>query len=137
MTWRAWMGRRQSSIGLWLELIFMSAFHTAFSVPFVPLERCLHRYPTITYSDATIERFENVKNGTSFTAYGTRGERFTARKVVLATGVMDELPKKKGIEEVWGASSPIFVLRCKKPETAHRYRCLLVPLVRSLIQVQL
>jgi len=46
--------------------------------------------------------------GEGFEIIGTEGQAWKARKVVLATGLVDELPRIEGFQERWGVS----VLHC-------------------------
>jgi thioredoxin reductase/predicted methyltransferase len=62
----------------------------------------LLRYPTVTWRDGMVVRAE--KNEDSFTVHLEHGELVIARRLVLATGVTDELPAIPGLAERWGQS---------------------------------
>ncbi len=62
----------------------------------------LLRYPSITWRDGTATRAE--KTGESFTVHLESGEIVNARYLVLATGVIDQLPAIPGLAERWGHS---------------------------------
>ncbi|MDF2380240.1 NAD(P)/FAD-dependent oxidoreductase [Nostoc ellipsosporum NOK] len=62
-------------------------------------------YPTILFTTATVTRVEGT-NG-DFTVH-TDGGRFTAGKILFATGVYDELSHPEGLAACWGKS----VLHC-------------------------
>ncbi len=62
----------------------------------------LLRYPTVTWHDGTAIRAE--KDEDSFTVHMEQEEAIVARRLVLATGVTDELPAIPGLSERWGQS---------------------------------
>lgn len=62
----------------------------------------LLKYPQVTWRDDTAILAE--KSGEYFTIHTKQGEILTARRLVLATGVSDELPKIPGLAERWGRS---------------------------------
>src|SRR5687768_7231441 len=62
----------------------------------------LLRYPTVTWRDGTVVRAE--KNEDSFTVHLEQDEIVIAWRLVLATGVTDELPAIPGLAERWGQS---------------------------------
>lgn len=62
----------------------------------------LLRYPSVTWRDGTAIYAE--KREDAFTVHLEQGESVTARRLVLATGVIDELPAIPGLAERWGES---------------------------------
>ncbi len=62
----------------------------------------LLRYPTVMWRDGTVVRAE--KNEDSFTIHMEQEEILVAGRLVLATGVTDELPAIPGLAERWGQS---------------------------------
>lgn len=63
------------------------------------------RYDTVTMKNTTIVSIKPVEgdnNLTSFTATDKDGKQYTARKVVLGTGMRDDLPATPGLKEAWG-----------------------------------
>lgn len=58
-------------------------------------------YPTAKWIEARAESAVRTERGFAVTA---NGERFEAERLVLALGVVDELPAIPGIEERWGRS---------------------------------
>ncbi|HET6567804.1 MAG TPA: NAD(P)/FAD-dependent oxidoreductase [Rhodothermales bacterium] len=62
----------------------------------------LLKYPTLTWRDGTAVSAE--KKDAHFTVHTEQGEILTARRLVLATGVSDELPEIPGLAERWGQS---------------------------------
>lgn len=63
-------------------------------------------YPTVTWRDARVG--EAKAEGDGFSIADTRGEQHRAKRLLLATGVRDELPAIPGLSERWGKS----VLHC-------------------------
>ena len=59
-------------------------------------------YPSVEWLDARAERAEKTEGG--FAVVLGKGDRFEARRLVLATGVVDELPELPGLAERWGKS---------------------------------
>lgn len=62
----------------------------------------LKRYPSVTLKTATVQRIEKIDTG--FAIVNSDGSRLEARRVLLATGLKDELPPLAGIEAFWGKS---------------------------------
>ncbi len=62
----------------------------------------LLKYPTVTWRDGAAVFAEHT--GDQFTVHTHQDERFTARRLVLATGVRDDLPAIPGLVERWGQS---------------------------------
>lgn len=62
----------------------------------------LLKYPSLTWRDGTAVFAE--KTGEYFTVHTKQDEILTARRLVLATGVSDELPEIPGLAERWGQS---------------------------------
>jgi thioredoxin reductase len=60
----------------------------------------LRAYPTLAWIDATAARAE--PDGDGFAVLTADGERHRARRLILATGVIDELPEVPGLAERWG-----------------------------------
>ncbi|GAA4016623.1 NAD(P)/FAD-dependent oxidoreductase [Hymenobacter fastidiosus] len=67
-------------------------------------------YTTVQVRTAYVTAIESTANGFGLTAEGDTGRGFTAttRKILLATGVADELPPLPGMRELWGRG----VLHC-------------------------
>lgn len=64
-------------------------------------------YPTVSYREATVTRVERASGGFSVAIAGETpigGETLTAKRLILATGVVDELPEIPGVRERWGQS---------------------------------
>jgi thioredoxin reductase len=64
--------------------------------------RELAAYDTVEYRRVEAMRIERLDGG--FRATLATGDLVTARKVLLATGVIDEIPPVKGVRELYGAS---------------------------------
>jgi thioredoxin reductase len=62
----------------------------------------LLKYPTVTWRDDIAVFAEQA--GDHFTVYTHQDELVTARRLVLATGVSDDLPAIPGLAERWGQS---------------------------------
>ena len=62
----------------------------------------LGRYGTIKCRQ--VEIVEASKEGRDFVLCAADGARLTSRKLLLATGVVDELPDLEGLEELYGTS---------------------------------
>jgi thioredoxin reductase len=62
----------------------------------------LGRYGTIECRE--LEIVDASKKGRSFVVCGADGTRLTARKLLLATGVVDQLPDLDGLDELYGIS---------------------------------
>ena len=62
----------------------------------------LERYGTIECRE--LEIAEATKEGRGFVACAADGTRLTTRKLLLATGVVDELPDLEGLDELYGIS---------------------------------
>jgi thioredoxin reductase len=63
----------------------------------------LGRYPTVELRDVAIEDAQRADD--SFAVTLADGTEETAAKLVLATGVVDELPRIPGLEELWGRAA--------------------------------
>lgn len=57
-------------------------------------------YPNVRWLDGTA--VDARPQGDGFTVHADDGQRFEARRLVLATGVIDELPDVEGLAERWG-----------------------------------
>lgn len=68
--------------------------------------RELERYPTVAFVDGTAAAARRDNAG--FVVELEDGCRFSGRRLILATGVKDELPAIAGLRERWGKS----VLHC-------------------------
>lgn len=64
--------------------------------------RTLEPYPSVTVREARVAGLD--REGGMIAAMLSTGEVVRARRVLIATGVLDELPKHTGIRERWGAS---------------------------------
>lgn len=62
----------------------------------------LLKYPTVTWRDGTAVVAEHT--GDHFTVHTKQDEILTAQRLVLATGVTDDLPAIPGLAERWGQS---------------------------------
>ena len=62
----------------------------------------LLRYPTLTWRDVRAVSAE--KTADHFTVQTAQGEILTASRLIVATGVIDELPEIAGLAERWGQS---------------------------------
>ncbi|KAG6022278.1 hypothetical protein E4U41_002289 [Claviceps citrina] len=66
----------------------------------------LANYETITMVNGTISKIQPQQNNTYFTVTGTYpGDKeivYTARKIILGTGLRDLLPNTPGLQESWG-----------------------------------
>jgi thioredoxin reductase len=56
-------------------------------------------YPTVTWLDARASHATRMKDGFRVTA---SGEGFESKRLILATGVADQLPDTPGLKERWG-----------------------------------
>ena len=65
-------------------------------------KRQLLAYPTVTWREGRAEHAEATANGFRVTL--DDGSVFHSQRVILATGVVDELPAIEGLRERWGAS---------------------------------
>lgn len=52
--------------------------------------------------NGTVTSIESINNGSYYKATDSDGEEYTARRIVLATGMMDILPNTTGLAEAWG-----------------------------------
>lgn len=62
----------------------------------------LQAYPTLSWLDDLIVGATGTRD--AFTLEVASGSRFSARRLLLATGVSDTLPDVEGLEERWGKS---------------------------------
>jgi thioredoxin reductase len=62
----------------------------------------LMRYPTVTWIEGAAKSAVTAENGFQVQLAG--GARHDGRRLVLATGVADELPDLPGLRERWGSS---------------------------------
>jgi thioredoxin reductase len=62
----------------------------------------LERYPSVTLKAATVLRIEKIDTGFEITS--SDNSQLQARRILLATGLHDELPPLEGIEGLWGKS---------------------------------
>lgn len=60
-------------------------------------------YPSVRWLDGSVTRVDSVADE-NFIAMVSSGESFRATRLVLATGVVDELPAIDGLAERWGRS---------------------------------
>ena len=60
------------------------------------------RYPTVEFHDGEIVEARKTSGGFSVVCAG--GRRLSARKLLLATGVVDDIPEIKGLQELYGKS---------------------------------
>lgn len=52
--------------------------------------------------NATVASLESINNGSYYKATDSEGEEYTARRIVLGTGMKDILPITPGVAEGWG-----------------------------------
>jgi thioredoxin reductase len=64
--------------------------------------RQLMAYPTVEWVSDTAISASKAADG--FTLATSGGQRFAARRLLLATGVIDELPEVEGLAQRWGKS---------------------------------
>jgi len=64
--------------------------------------RELESYETVTLHHGTVEQAARTSNG--FVVTTADGGRHTTRKLLLATGVVDELPELEGLDALYGTS---------------------------------
>lgn len=64
--------------------------------------RDLAAYDTVTLLDDSVREVRRTDDGDGVEALTAEGLQLRARRLVLATGVRDELPEIDGIEELWG-----------------------------------
>ncbi|MFY1047353.1 NAD(P)/FAD-dependent oxidoreductase [Chryseobacterium sp. GP-SGM7] len=62
----------------------------------------VEEYETITFYHGKAIDSKKVENGFEITT--AKGETLTSKKLILATGITDEIPEIKGFEECWGIS---------------------------------
>lgn len=62
----------------------------------------LMAYPTVTWVDGTVERV--ARTGDGFAVCVEKRVSYDAKRLVLATGVADQLPDVPGLAERWGRS---------------------------------
>ncbi|RYY55970.1 MAG: NAD(P)/FAD-dependent oxidoreductase [Chitinophagaceae bacterium] len=60
------------------------------------------KYPTVSFVDDTAVSIGGSDN--NFLVETSTGGSFSARKIMLATGILDQLPAIKGFRECWGKS---------------------------------
>jgi len=59
-------------------------------------------YPSVQWVQGTVVEVQRADDG--FLVHGDAGQRWHARRLILATGVVDELPAIEGLAERWGRS---------------------------------
>lgn len=62
----------------------------------------LLRYPNVTWVEAAVESVENTRE--IFQLETQQGDSYRASRLILATGVRDELPDIPGLQERWGSA---------------------------------
>ncbi|MEV0899214.1 NAD(P)/FAD-dependent oxidoreductase [Actinoplanes sp. NPDC049802] len=62
----------------------------------------LGRYPTVEIRDAAVDNARAVEGGEGFELSLADGDTVQARRLVLATGLADDLPPIDNIRELWG-----------------------------------
>lgn len=63
-------------------------------------------YPTVSFHEGVVTRLNKTEDG--FEAETATGEKFSAKKLILASGVKDKMPDIPGFADCWGIS----VLHC-------------------------
>ncbi|KQM78806.1 pyridine nucleotide-disulfide oxidoreductase [Pedobacter sp. Leaf216] len=61
------------------------------------------KYPTVKFLEARVNSAKRIDGG--FSVAIEKGENFTSRKILLATGLKDVLPDIKGLAECWAISA--------------------------------
>jgi len=79
--------------------------------------RDIEQYETVKFYNGTAK--VGVKTEDGFQIITSENERFTARKLIFATGIKDEMPNIKGFAECWGISV-IHCPYCHGYEYRHR-----------------
>ncbi|CAG8022707.1 unnamed protein product [Penicillium olsonii] len=64
----------------------------------------ISKYPTAHFANETVDHITPWGTGdySAFTVTDSQGKNYTARKIVLGTGVKDVLPSTPGLEDGWG-----------------------------------
>lgn len=62
----------------------------------------LSAYDTVEVRDARVMAIQRARAEAPFTVTTTSGDTLAARRVILATGMRDDLPDVSGIEQLWG-----------------------------------
>ncbi len=62
----------------------------------------IERYGVVKFLDGDVSKAE--RGNEHFTVTTEQGESFTSRILLLATGIVDEIPQIKNIEQFWGTS---------------------------------
>lgn len=66
----------------------------------------ISKYDTATFIDKKINTIQPVSDKASNTSYfraqDAEGKEYTARKIILGTGLVDDLPDTPGLHEAWG-----------------------------------
>ncbi|MGE4512522.1 MAG: NAD(P)/FAD-dependent oxidoreductase, partial [Chryseobacterium sp.] len=60
------------------------------------------KYETVSFFNGTV--IKTSKNDNGFEVETSYGEKFTAKKIILATGLKDIMPDIEGFSECWGIS---------------------------------
>lgn len=60
------------------------------------------KYETVNFYNGKVVK--TAKNSKSFEVETDNGEKFSAKKIILASGVKDQIPDIKGFAECWGIS---------------------------------
>lgn len=63
--------------------------------------RQIEQYPDVAFADEFVLEVE--RHGTGFVARAESGRTFPGKRLLLATGVRDVLPRIEGISELWGS----------------------------------
>lgn len=66
-------------------------------------EQILERYDTTLFVDQRVDKLEKIEGG-NFKATCGNGRSYTAKRVVLATGVTDQMLDIKGYSDAWASS---------------------------------
>jgi thioredoxin reductase len=61
-------------------------------------------YPTVTWRDARVAAVSGTPDGENGFVVRTQAEEFRAKRLILATGVVDDLPAIPGLSQRWGRS---------------------------------
>lgn len=57
---------------------------------------------TASIKDVKVQSITPIGNGSLFSVTDVQGNTYTAKKIVLGTGMKDDLPATPGIEDAWG-----------------------------------
>ena len=62
-------------------------------------------YDAVTFQPAYVTSIQNINNGTKFIATDSEGNSYSGRKLIMATGIIDNLPDYPGLSTIWGTGA--------------------------------